>query len=143
MREAVALPIPDTPMADDELLAHLRSVTFDWATYCGHPRFMAYITGAGTVPGAAADLLASGLNMNLGGWRLSPAATEIELALIRWFGERFGLPRAGRDPRVGRRDGEVRRAEGGAGPAAGLGCADEGVGRPGPVAIVRQRARCT
>jgi aromatic-L-amino-acid decarboxylase len=92
VREAVALPIPDAPMADDELLAHLRSVTFDWATYCGHPRFMAYITGAGTVPGAAADLLASGLNMNLGGWRLSPAATEIELALIRWFGERFGLP---------------------------------------------------
>ena len=25
VREAVALPIPDAPMADDELLAHLRS----------------------------------------------------------------------------------------------------------------------
>lgn len=34
------------------------------ATYTGHPGFMAYITGAGTVPGAAADLLATALNQN-------------------------------------------------------------------------------
>ncbi len=53
---------------------------------------MAYISGAGTIPGAAADLLVAALNQNLGGWRLSPGATEIELALTRWFGERLGLP---------------------------------------------------
>jgi glutamate/tyrosine decarboxylase-like PLP-dependent enzyme len=53
---------------------------------------MAYISGAGTVPGAAADLLAAALNQNVGGWRLSPAATEIELHLGRWFASRFGLP---------------------------------------------------
>jgi glutamate/tyrosine decarboxylase-like PLP-dependent enzyme len=54
---------------------------------------MAYVSGAGTVPGAAADLLAAGLNGNLGGWRLAPAATEIELALTRWFAhDVFGLP---------------------------------------------------
>ena len=54
---------------------------------------MAYISGAGTVPGAAADLLAAGLNTNVGGWQLSPAATEIELDLMRWFAsELFGLP---------------------------------------------------
>jgi aromatic-L-amino-acid decarboxylase len=59
--------------------------------YPGHPRFMAYISGTGTVPGAEADLLAAGVNMNVGGWRLSPSATEIELHLIRWFAEQFGL----------------------------------------------------
>jgi glutamate/tyrosine decarboxylase-like PLP-dependent enzyme len=54
---------------------------------------MAYISGAGTVPGAAADLLAAGINMNAGGWQLSPSATEIELHLCRWFArELFGLP---------------------------------------------------
>jgi aromatic-L-amino-acid decarboxylase len=67
-------------------------MTFDWSMYPGHPRFMAYITGAGTVPGAPADLLAAGLNMNVGGWRLSPSATEIELHLVRWFADQFGLP---------------------------------------------------
>jgi glutamate/tyrosine decarboxylase-like PLP-dependent enzyme len=54
---------------------------------------MAYVSGAGTVPGAAADLLAAGINANLGGWQLSPSATEIELALTRWFAKDvFGMP---------------------------------------------------
>jgi glutamate/tyrosine decarboxylase-like PLP-dependent enzyme len=93
-RAALALAVPEEPMADDALFDHLRALAFDWAAYCGHPRFMAYITGAGTVPGVAADLLASGLNMNLGGWRLSPGATEIERSLIRWLVSTFGLPPA-------------------------------------------------
>lgn len=92
VRAAVARPIPDEPLPDDELLDHLRQILFEYSMYPGHPRFMAYISGAGTVPGAAGDLLAAALNQNLGGWRLSPAATEIELHLTRWFAERFGLP---------------------------------------------------
>ena len=90
---AVALDVPDLPMSDDALFAYLHDVVFDWSELSGHPRFMAYISGAGTVPGAAADLLAAGLNANLGGWQLSPAATEIELHLTRWFAtELFGMP---------------------------------------------------
>ncbi|HSD49008.1 MAG TPA: pyridoxal-dependent decarboxylase, partial [Actinomycetota bacterium] len=93
VREAVAIPVPDEPMHDDELLAYLREVVFEWSAYLGHPRFLAYISGAGTVPGAVADLLAAGVNMNAGGWQLAPSATEIELALTRFFArEMFGLP---------------------------------------------------
>jgi len=93
VREAVTRPVPDAPMSEDEIFAYLREVVFDWSGYLGHPRFMAYISGAGTVPGAAADLLASSLNMNVGGWLLAPSATEIELHLCRWFAqELFGLP---------------------------------------------------
>jgi glutamate/tyrosine decarboxylase-like PLP-dependent enzyme len=44
------------------------------------------------VPGAAADLLAAGMNMNAGGWVLAPSAIEIELHLTRWFARQFGLP---------------------------------------------------
>lgn len=93
VREAVAVAIPEEPMSEEELLAYLREMALGWSTYPGHPRFLGYISGAGTVPGAAADLLAAGLNMNVGGWQLSPAATEIELALTRFFAcEVFGLP---------------------------------------------------
>lgn len=93
VRDAVAIPVPEEPMPDEELLAYLREVTFDWSSYLGHPRFLAYISGAGTVPGAAADLLAAGLNMNAGGWQLAPSAIEIELALVRFFAnDVFGLP---------------------------------------------------
>jgi aromatic-L-amino-acid/L-tryptophan decarboxylase len=92
VREAVAIEVPEEPMADDELFAYLRDVVFEHSMFPGHPRFMAYVSGAGTVPGAAADLLAAGLNMNAGGWMLSPAATEIELKLTRTFASWFGLP---------------------------------------------------
>ena len=48
--------------------------------------------GPGTVPAAAAELLAAGINPNVGAFRLAPAATEIELHLTRWLAGRFGLP---------------------------------------------------
>ena len=93
VHEAIAIDVPDDPMPDDALFAYLHDVVFDWSELSGHPRFMAYISGAGTVPGAAADLIAAGLNANVGGWQLAPAATEIELHLTRWFAnELFGLP---------------------------------------------------
>ncbi|MGH2654835.1 MAG: pyridoxal phosphate-dependent decarboxylase family protein [Actinomycetota bacterium] len=91
VREAVALDVPKEPMPVEDLVAHLRSLVLEHSMYPGHPGFMAYVSGAGTVPGAAADLLAAGLNQNVGGWRLSPAASEIEHHLTRWLARRFGL----------------------------------------------------
>lgn len=93
VHDAIARPVPDAPVPDDELFDYLHDVVFDWSEQSGSPRFMAYISGAGTVPGAAADLIAAGLNANLGGWQLSPAASEIELHLTRWFArDLFGMP---------------------------------------------------
>ena len=93
VRKGVVLDVPEEPMPEPELVDYLRRMTFEHSAFLGHPRFYAYVSGAGTVPGAAADLLASGINMNAGGWRLSPSATEIELALTRWFAhDMFGMP---------------------------------------------------
>ena len=89
---ALALEVPEEPMEPDALLAHLRELVFEQSVYVGHPAFLAYIVGAGTVPAAAAELLAAGLNPNVGGYRLSPGASQIELRLTRWLAGRFGLP---------------------------------------------------
>ena len=91
VRAAVALDVPEEPMGDDAIVAHLQTM-LDHSLRHGSGAFLAYISGAGTVPGAVADLLASGLNANSGGWVLSPAATEIELQLVRWLADLFGLP---------------------------------------------------
>jgi len=91
---AVTLPVPEEPMPVGEIVAHLRELTFEQSLLLGHPAFLAYICGAGTVPGAAAELLAAGLNPCLGGYRLGPGAAEIELHLTGWLAWRFGLPRA-------------------------------------------------
>ena len=89
---ALALPVPEEPMPTEAVLAHLRALTFDQSLHMGHPAYFAYITGAGTVPGAAAELLAAGLNQCSGGYRLGPGAAEIELHLTRWLASRFRLP---------------------------------------------------
>ena len=92
VRAAVTLDVPDDPMPLDDLMAYLRTVVLDHSMYPGHPGFMAYVSGAGTVPGVAGDLIAAAMNQNVGGWRLSPAASEIELHLTRWLAGQFGLP---------------------------------------------------
>ena len=89
---AAALPVPEQPLSVPELADLLRPLVLAHSTLCGHPGFMAYVSGSGTVPGAAADLLAAGFNPNVGGWTLSPAATELELHLMRWLAGQFGLP---------------------------------------------------
>jgi len=91
VRAAVAHDIPDEPLDEDALVAHLQTI-LDNSARLGSGGFVAVISGGGTVPGAVADLLASGLNANAGGWFLSPAASEIEAQLIRWLADRFGLP---------------------------------------------------
>jgi aromatic-L-amino-acid decarboxylase len=92
VRAALALDVPDEPLPVEALAEHLRALALEQSVYSGHPGFLAYIVGAGTVPGAAADLVAAAVNPNLGGWRLSPGATEIELHVGRWLARECGLP---------------------------------------------------
>jgi aromatic-L-amino-acid/L-tryptophan decarboxylase len=92
VREALAIDVPEEPLERGELLSHLRALLLENSIYPGHPGFLAYISGAGTVPGAAADLLAAALNQNGGAFRLSPGATTIEDQLMRWLADCFGLP---------------------------------------------------
>ena len=92
VRDVVARPIPEEGLGDDELFAYLRDVVFETAMYPGHPGFLAYVVGAGTAHGAVADLVAGAINQNVGGWRLGPGATEMELHLTSWFARAFGMP---------------------------------------------------
>ncbi|MCA1713554.1 MAG: hypothetical protein LC789_18745 [Actinobacteria bacterium] len=90
--DAVAIDVPDEPMDDERLLEYLRTLVLENSMYPGHPGFMSYISGAGTVPGAVADLVVAAINQNVGGWRLGPGATEVELHLTGWLAQQFGLP---------------------------------------------------
>jgi glutamate/tyrosine decarboxylase-like PLP-dependent enzyme len=89
---ATSRPIPAQGLDDDALVSLLREIMFEHSTYPGHPMFMGYISGAGTIPGIASELFAACLNQNGGGFRLAPAATEIERHVARFFVTRFGLP---------------------------------------------------
>ncbi len=58
----------------------------------GHPKFWGYVTSSPAPIGILGDLLASGLNQNVGAFALSPVATEIEAQTIRWIAEMIGYP---------------------------------------------------
>ncbi|HUG75284.1 MAG TPA: pyridoxal-dependent decarboxylase [Acidimicrobiia bacterium] len=92
VRRAMTLPVPDEPLPDQELFTHLHQLALEHSVAPGHGGYMAYISGAGTIPGGPAALLAAAINQNVGGWPLGPAATEIETQVLAWFARGFRLP---------------------------------------------------
>ncbi|MBI3444352.1 MAG: cytochrome D ubiquinol oxidase subunit I [Magnetospirillum sp.] len=55
-----------------------------------HPGFMGWVHGGGTVEGMLAEMLAGGLNANLGGRDHAPI--EVERQILRWMRRLFGYP---------------------------------------------------
>lgn len=56
-----------------------------------HPGFMGWVQGGGTAVGMLAEMLAAGMNCNLGGRDHAPA--EVERQVVDWVREIFGFPR--------------------------------------------------
>jgi glutamate/tyrosine decarboxylase-like PLP-dependent enzyme len=84
--------LPETGMDAQALLDEAAQLLFDHSLFNGHPRFFGYITSSPAPIGALGDLLASAINQNVGAWRLSPMATEIEAQTVRWIAELIGFP---------------------------------------------------
>jgi len=85
-------PLPDEGMAPGALLDSAARLLFDHSLLNGHPRFFGYITSSPTPIGMLGDLLAAAVNPNVGAWRLSPIASEIEAQTVRWIAELLGYP---------------------------------------------------
>ena len=94
VRQALGLtgPLPEQGADPATLLDGLARLLFEHSLFNAHPRFFGYITAAPAPIGILGDFLASALNPNVGGWTLSPAATEIELQTVRWIAELIGYP---------------------------------------------------
>ncbi len=85
-------PLPEQGSPAAELLAEARDLLFAHATHIGHPRFLGYVCGSQAAIGPLAELLAAGVNQNLGGYPLGPMAAEIERQTVRWVAELLGYP---------------------------------------------------
>jgi aromatic-L-amino-acid decarboxylase len=93
LRALLPEALPDAGTPAGRLLAETAPLLFGHSLFNGHPRFLGYITASAAPIGALADLLASAVNPNVGGWQLSPIASEIEGQCVRWIAELLGLPR--------------------------------------------------
>jgi glutamate/tyrosine decarboxylase-like PLP-dependent enzyme len=84
--------LPETGTDPADLLRKATSLLFEHSLFNGHPKFFGYITSSPAPIGMLGDLLAAAVNANVGGWNLSPMATEIELQTVRWIAELIGYP---------------------------------------------------
>jgi glutamate/tyrosine decarboxylase-like PLP-dependent enzyme len=94
VRQALDLsgPLPEAGTDPALLLERTARLLFEHSLFNAHPRFFGYITASPAPIGMLGDFLASAINANVGGWTLSPAATEIEAQTVRWIAEFLGYP---------------------------------------------------
>ena len=90
LRAALHTPAPRAPADPAAVYDDFRRTIQPYATGNLHPGFMGWVHGGGTPVGMLAELLAAGLNSNLGGRDQAPI--EIERQVIRWSAELLGLP---------------------------------------------------
>jgi len=76
----------DLAAVHDEFTRHI----LPFATGNVHPGFMGWVHGGGNVPGMLAEMLAAGLNANLGGRDHMPI--EVEQQIVRWLRQLFEFP---------------------------------------------------
>lgn len=83
-------PLPEAPTALDDVHRDFLSDVMPYATGNVHPRFMGWVHGGGTPVGVLAEMLAAGLNANLGGRDHAPI--EVERQITEWMRQLFGFP---------------------------------------------------
>ncbi len=90
VREGFRRPVPTAPTdlaaVHDDFMRHILPYTVGNA----HPGFMGWVHGGGNPAGMLAEMLAAGLNANLGGRDHVPI--EVERQIVQWVRQLFGFP---------------------------------------------------
>jgi glutamate/tyrosine decarboxylase-like PLP-dependent enzyme len=90
VREVFRQPLPTQPGDLGSAHEMFMQDVLPYAIGNAHPGFMGWVHGGGTPVGMLAEMLAAGLNANLGGREQMPV--EVERQLLRWVRELFDFP---------------------------------------------------
>jgi aromatic-L-amino-acid/L-tryptophan decarboxylase len=82
--------VPRQPSDLSEVYREFTDFIVPYATGNVHPGFMGWVHGGGNVVGMLAEMLAAGLNANLGGRDHIPI--EVERQIVEWMRSMFGFP---------------------------------------------------
>lgn len=92
----IARQIPSSPPQKPEDFASVfgdfETVIMPGITHWQHPRFFAYFTANASPPSVLAEWLTATLAAQCMLWQTSPAATELETAMLGWLRQMIGLP---------------------------------------------------
>ncbi|MEJ2346092.1 MAG: aminotransferase class V-fold PLP-dependent enzyme [Gammaproteobacteria bacterium] len=90
VRNTLREPLPQQPAGLAALHHTFMHDVLPYAAGNTHPGFMGWVHGGGTPVGMLAEMLAAGLNANLGGRDQMPV--ELERQVVQWVRELFGFP---------------------------------------------------
>ena len=90
VREGFHEPLPQGPSDLATVHDQFMKDILPYAVGNAHPGFMAWVHGGGTPVGMLAEMLAAGLNANLGGRDQIPIAVERQV--VEWVRDLFGFP---------------------------------------------------
>ena len=82
--------LPQQPSGLGEVYRDFTDFIMPYATGNVHPGFMGWVHGGGSAVGMLAEMLAAGLNANLGGRDHIPL--EVEHQIVVWMRQLFGFP---------------------------------------------------
>jgi aromatic-L-amino-acid decarboxylase len=82
--------LPHQPSDLDEVYREFADFILPYATGNVHPGFMGWVHGGGSAVGMLAEMLAAGLNANLGGRDHIPI--EVERQIVEWTRQMFRFP---------------------------------------------------
>jgi aromatic-L-amino-acid decarboxylase len=92
---AVRELLPEAPPREaeglDGIFAELERVVLPGITHWTHPGFFAYFPANANLASVLADLACAGLGAQGMSWQTSPAATELEEAVMDWLRQMLGL----------------------------------------------------
>jgi aromatic-L-amino-acid/L-tryptophan decarboxylase len=91
MRQLPAEP-PASGEPVESWIRDLETIILPGITHWNHPGFLAYFGITGSGPGILGELVAASLNVNGMLWKTSPALTELEQVVLRWYASATGLP---------------------------------------------------
>jgi aromatic-L-amino-acid decarboxylase len=76
----------------DQIIQEFKDIILPGITHWNHPRFFAYFPANNSGPSILAELLSAALGVNGMVWQSSPAATELEEAVMDWLRQMLRLP---------------------------------------------------
>jgi aromatic-L-amino-acid/L-tryptophan decarboxylase len=83
-------PMPRQPAPLRDVHAQFMRSILPFSSGNAHPGFMGWVQGGGTPVGMLAEMLAAGMNANLGGRHHMPI--ELERQMLDWIRDMFGFP---------------------------------------------------
>jgi aromatic-L-amino-acid decarboxylase len=90
VRERLNAPVPVEGESAEAIYAAFQRDVLPYPTGNIHPRFWGWVMGTGSPIGVLAELLAAGMNCNVGGF--DDAATLVEDQVIDWLKAMMGFP---------------------------------------------------